>query len=128
MNSSSLRLHKVFVYGTLKKGCPNHHLLNGSPLVATGATAKGYRMFANQFFPMIVRDRNGYKIHGEVYAVPTEVLSRLDALEGHPHHYNRDAVTIIAKDGTKIMAWVYVYCLEILDQKEVTTGNWGNIK
>ena len=55
MSSSKLNLHKIFVYGTLKKGQPNHGLLqnaeNGtSKFLGTGRTLKMWPLIVTTKF------------------------------------------------------------------------------
>lgn len=78
--------HLVFVYGTLKKGFPNHNNYMGSakrlgkyqtiekyPLVLCGA----------RYVPcMINSPGKGHHVEGELYEVDDECLNRIDALEG----------------------------------------------
>ena len=114
----------VFVYGTLKAGKPNHHLLAGARLWMIGKTAKRFRMYCNGYFPMITLDREGYPIRGEVYQVTPQILERLDRLEGVPHHYYRDSVTVVNANWNRCVAYVYVHAGLITDQTEVPSGNW----
>lgn len=78
--------HLVFVYGTLKKGFPNHNNYMGSakrlgkyqtiekyPLILCGA----------RYVPcMINSPGKGHHVEGELYEVDDECLNRIDALEG----------------------------------------------
>jgi gamma-glutamylaminecyclotransferase len=77
--------HHLFVYGTLKKGFPNHGNYLGSakqlgkyqtiekyPLVVCGA----------RYVPcMIYSPGDGHHVEGELYEVDDECLNRIDALE-----------------------------------------------
>lgn len=94
-----MQLHRVFVYGTLKSGQPNHvHMESlGCHLVAAGHT--------EQAFPLVITSRwnlpfllhvpgKGHQIYGEVYDVDDEGLEWLDQFEGHPLVYERDLVRV----------------------------------
>ena len=73
----------LFVYGTLKRGCSNHHFLTGQEFVGEAHTAAGFRLFKLGGHPGLVpqpEDRDG--VAGEVWAVDTEALVRIDGLEG----------------------------------------------
>jgi gamma-glutamylaminecyclotransferase len=91
-------LRKVFVYGTLKKGEPNHHWLS--------QTANGYSKFlcrasTMQKMPLVVATRYnipfllnkpgvGNYVTGEVYEVDDQMLAKLDELEDYPNFYDRE--------------------------------------
>ena len=96
---------KVFVYGTLKRGQPNHHWLsepeNGIQ------TFLGKARSANKF-PLVIASRynipylldlpgTGNNIAGEVYEVDEKMLGKLDELEDHPRYYERrlEQVTMV---------------------------------
>lgn len=115
---------KVFVYGTLKSGHGNNRLLGNSPKLGDVMTAKNFRMYTNGAFPMIVPDRSGYKITGELYEADDFTMEILDQLEGVPNMYYRDSCTIIDCDGNKIQAYVYVYARDARHHSEVTTGEF----
>ena len=78
----------VFVYGSLKKGFHNHHILvdGGAKFIAKDSI-KG-RMHNLGRFPCVVKGDD--VIHGEVYSVNRATMARLDMLEGHPHFYRRE--------------------------------------
>jgi gamma-glutamylaminecyclotransferase len=79
-------IHRLFVYGTLKKGFPNHdkymepakrlgkyQTLEKYPLVLCGARCVPC---------MIDSPGKGHHVEGELYEVDDECLNRIDALEG----------------------------------------------
>ena len=117
---------KVFVYGTLKSGHGNNRVLGVSKKIGDVTTAKNFRMYSNGYFPMIIRDKDGYKITGELYEADEFTIQRLDRLEGVPHLYHRDSCTVIDCDGKKIQAYVYIYSNveNVRMYSEVSTGNW----
>jgi gamma-glutamylaminecyclotransferase len=127
VNAETVFPSRVFVYGTLKSGQPNHHLLSGSKRLMTGWTAKRYRMFCNGWFPMIVPDQSGYFIFGEVYEVSPETLQRLDRLEGVPNHYYRDSCPVVDLGVNRMTAYVYVYSDARVTSEltEVPAGRWN---
>lgn len=81
----------LFVYGTLKRGCSNHHHLAGQAFVGTARTVAGYRLFNLGGYPgiaVVTGDRTG--VAGEVWSVDVDALARLDAFEGvHEGLYRR---------------------------------------
>ncbi len=102
-------MHKVFVYGTLKRGYGNHRLLEGSLFLGEALT-KGEFTLYDGGFPYL--KENGFsQIKGELYQVDDETFERLDHLEGYPSHYNRVETTVtLDKGGYEELhfPWVYV--------------------
>jgi len=79
--------HRVFVYGTLKKGFWNNPLLKGCEFFGSAVTVPTYSMISVghaviTLFPVIRASENGKPVAGEIYTVEDEVLERLDRLEG----------------------------------------------
>jgi len=102
--------HLVFVYGTLRRGCSNHSLLEGARCVGHGKTVERYAMYATSI-PFVAKDETVCQIVGEVYAVGKRTLKGLDQLEGSPESYVRERVKIILEDGRSVVAWSY-FCRE----------------
>src|SRR5262245_56620 len=83
----------VFVYGTLKKGFRNHHLLETSKLVVADVlTSRRYRML-DVGFPVMLPGTEGL-VQGEVYEVDAETLEQLDRLEGEGRMYHRTVIEV----------------------------------
>lgn len=98
---------QVFVYGTLKRGQPNHHWLS--------EPENGFKTFlgkarsANKF-PLVIASRynipylldlpgTGHNIAGEVYEVDEKMLGKLDELEDHPRYYERRLEQVTMEDN-----------------------------
>lgn len=78
--------HKVFVYGTLKRGLHNHVLLErgNARFVGRARTTRAEfaMLLADAGYPYVVKTTtNARSIHGEVYDVDDVTLERLDVLE-----------------------------------------------
>lgn len=90
----------VFVYGTLKVGRGNHHVMGRSEKIKDFVTAPVYKMIASGF-PIVLRGGNT-PITGEVYKVTNpETLDRIYMLEGFrgvqgdPHNwYDVDLIDV----------------------------------
>jgi len=109
---------KVFVYGTLKKGRGNHHLLSQSKFLGTAETLPQYTMVSLGAFPGVIE--NGItQIQGEIYEVNAEQLVRLDRLEGHPNFYRRDEI-----ETSEGKAWIYLLPPEYLQHTRIASGEW----
>jgi gamma-glutamylcyclotransferase (GGCT)/AIG2-like uncharacterized protein YtfP len=84
----------VFVYGSLKRGGPNHKVLANSQFVAEAHTRSSlYQMLSLGDYPGVVRGGSS-RISGEVYQVTDRILRRLDELEGNGHFYHRIPVLV----------------------------------
>lgn len=121
-------MNRIFVYGTLKSGMPNHSLITDdkkSKLVFDNAIIRG-RMFSLGQYPAICPDHWGYS-NGEVWEVSDETLAILDQLEGHPNFYTRHEVTLV--DSEKWKVWAYLMSKAQLPKYAVPmpVGNWPNI-
>lgn len=112
---------KVAVYGTLRTGFGNHHLMGDSRLLGT-TELHGFEMYSAGGFPVIYPSTNDDSIIVEVYEVSESVLhGPLDSLEGHPRWYRRQLV-----DTEFGKAWVYVMQTQAYkrDNRRVATGDW----
>jgi len=100
----------VFVYGTLKRGQPNHDWLtrptNGS------AVFRG-RASTSDAFPLVVASRynipflldapgRGHCVSGELYEVDDAMMVKLDELELHPDVYLRQMKQVIPEPSSEV--------------------------
>jgi len=100
----------VFVYGTLKRGCANHHFLTDQKFIGEARTVPGFRLYALEGFPGMVAqpdDREG--VTGEVWSVDADALVRLDGLEGLAEGmYRREPVRLLAPfDDRSVQGYLY---------------------
>ena len=93
---------RVFVYGTLRRGQPNHGWLEGAPCLGECRTAPRYPLVDLGPYPMLGRGGRT-AVLGEVYAINRRLLARLDVLEDYPRDYHR---ALIATPWGR--AWVYL--------------------
>lgn len=111
---------RVFVYGTLLAGEPNHRLLSAARLVADARTEPLYELVSLGPFPAMVPS-GATAIVGEVYEVDQRTLLSLDRLEGHPYFYLR--CTVRLEGGEEAQTYV-------MDQEQargrprITSGDW----
>nr|XP_023030271.1 putative gamma-glutamylcyclotransferase CG2811 isoform X1 [Leptinotarsa decemlineata]XP_023030272.1 putative gamma-glutamylcyclotransferase CG2811 isoform X1 [Leptinotarsa decemlineata] len=122
---STATVHKVFVYGTLKKGEPNHFWFSKS--------SEGFCKYlcdakTKEKFPLIIATEynipfllhspgNGYQVKGEVYEVDDKVMADLDDLEGYPGFYARDIYDVIPLDGPESTMKVWIYLIKNYKEK-----------
>ncbi|XP_018337897.1 PREDICTED: putative gamma-glutamylcyclotransferase CG2811 isoform X2 [Trachymyrmex septentrionalis] len=96
-------LHRVFVYGTLKRGEPNHGLMKDTAhgyakFLGLGKTTIQYPLvIATKYnIPFLLKKPNtGNYVFGEIYDVDSNMLKRLDELEEHPKLYERTEETVL---------------------------------
>jgi gamma-glutamylaminecyclotransferase len=95
----------LFVYGTLKRGGVNDHLLRDQDFIGEATTAPRYRVFDLGPYPGLVRDdASGLAVQGELFAVSDCCLAELDDFEGVPELFTRDRIEV---DGFEE---VWAYC------------------
>jgi len=111
----------VLVYGTLKRGQPNHHQLGGSPCRGEARLA-GLALFDLGPFPMAVASAEAdASLLGELYALSAEQLAALDRFEGAPRLYERQRHTLA--DGRAV--WVYVgRARQVRHVARIASGVW----
>lgn len=100
--------HPLFVYGTLRRGFRNHHLLSKSPCLGPAKTKGRFAMYCSGV-PYVVLSQHVSQIVGEVYEVDELLLVDLDAHEGHPRWYRRVLVDVVLDAGTHLQAWLYSF-------------------
>ncbi|XP_052901471.1 putative gamma-glutamylcyclotransferase CG2811 [Anopheles moucheti] len=113
----STALRRVFVYGTLKKGEPNHHWLTD---VGNGRVRFIAKARTTVQYPLIVASRHnvpflldvpgtGHFVVGEIYEIDDRMLSHLDVLEDYPKLYDRRPEVIRNEEtNTDESCWTYL--------------------
>lgn len=97
-NESKQQTHLIFSYGTLKRGFPNHYLMqqlmdqNAAVFLGPYCTHESYPLVCGPYnIPYLINlPGSGNRVKGELYSVSTQGLARLDELEGTRFgHYER---------------------------------------
>ncbi len=70
----------LFVYGSLKRGQPNHRKLKGARFIGAGRTAQAFALRMIAGYPALVPGERA--ILGELYELPMQTLNELDEFEG----------------------------------------------
>ena len=81
-NPGDRTLTLIFVYGSLKRGYALHHLLASQQFHGSALTQPLYRLFVLGAYPGLIDSPDGIGIHGEVYQVTCDCLTKLDEAEG----------------------------------------------
>ena len=115
----------VAVYGTLRLGQGNHHVLSDNNAIYLGAfqSPPEYTMYTMGGFPALV-ERGTTSIYMEVFKVDDKGLKQVDSLEGYredseTRHYNR--ITISTPWGP---AYLYVYDSAPINRSVISSGDW----
>jgi len=108
-------MHRVFIYGTLKRGFPNHAAgLKGQRFVGRFRTREHFPLVVAGpwFHPVLIYEPGlGHRVHGEVFEVGDRALARLDFFESThlPSGYDRVAIAAESvENGAVLEAWAYV--------------------
>ena len=100
----------LFVYGSLKKGFDNHHLLSKyAKRLGKAHTVKKFAMYEDSFgnYPYLI-DSPHAKIQGELYKITrAELMKKIDEFEGAPDYYVRKRIEVKSHHGVQ-RAFVYI--------------------
>ncbi|MFL1483420.1 gamma-glutamylcyclotransferase [Marinobacter sp. LN3S78] len=114
---------RAAVYGTLKRGEPNHHWLARSDFLGT-CSLSSIVLYDLGLFPGAKLERSG-GVLVEVYMVDAQIFTRLDELEGYdarsPNSGLYDRVPLDTPYGK---AWVYIYNHDVSGYPAIRSGGW----
>jgi gamma-glutamylcyclotransferase (GGCT)/AIG2-like uncharacterized protein YtfP len=99
---------KVFVYGTLQRGCHNHHLLERATFLGKAVTVRKFGM-TDVGFPFMLADQAVAPVMGELFDIGDNAacLARLDRLESEGRMYDR-VQGMVECHGQRHLASFYV--------------------
>lgn len=110
--------HRVFIYGTLRRNQCAAALMRGACYLGTCLSSAPFILYDLGDYPAAVAGGK-LRIVGEVYAVNTPLLARLDAFERVPELYQR------ARTDTGYgTAWLYLMPTPPRGAPVVTGGDW----
>lgn len=111
----------LFVYGTLKRGEKNHHVLADAIYLGDIQTSPDYLLVDLGPYPgMIEKPLAGIVVEGELFKIPSSLLNKLDKIEGSPYLFNLEPITLA--DGSK--AFAYIYKQSVIDARILSEGIW----
>jgi gamma-glutamylcyclotransferase (GGCT)/AIG2-like uncharacterized protein YtfP len=124
----------VFVYGTLRNGLSNYkRLLTSRTSVETPGILRGYSMYTNGGFPMIVEAAESDLVSGEVMWIRSgdysRVIADLDRLEGFRsvgdarNLYNRETVEVDTVAGV-FRCYAYIWNMDVTGLVPVPHGDY----
>ena len=122
---------RLAVYGTLRKSFGNNYLLKNSEFLGERALTLPFKMVDLGSFPGLTPDDKFNTIIVEVFNVSeTLLMSRIDALEGHPNFYTRISIDIDNKPTYIYVLtqdrWKHYHKVESGDWNKYTGGMYGN--
>ena len=115
------RRRVVFVYGTLKRGGPNHGRLAGQEYLGDARLAPGLALYSLGEYPGLVAEPGSPdRVTGELWAVDDAALAGLDELEGLAEGlYARVAAPLgeypasLSTDARLVGAELYLYLRDV---------------
>lgn len=101
--------HRIFVYGTLKRGQYFYpkYLEGKSEFIGKGFASPDYSMYVDGL-PHLVKEPTDLPVKGELFMIDQTTLDGLDALEAHPVVYKREIIECYDESGAKVLAWAYL--------------------
>lgn len=117
----------VAVYGTLRAGLGNHHVLSRhDPVLLDTVTLPGFMMHDIGHFPGIVRHPSHLMgVVVELYGVTADALPGLDQLEGYKPDHLRLSLYIRETVETDYgPAYIYIWNLTTNNRPVIASGDW----
>ena len=114
---------ELFVNGTLMRGLALHENLEGAEFLGAVATAPRYRLYSiDDIHPgMFEVDTGGVSVAGELYRVPADVWTRVEA--GEPPNLYRGPVRL--EDGRQVDGILYPRDLAEGRHRDISDfGDW----
>ena len=103
-------MDRLFVYGTLRPGHSNAHIMDNIggewlPGYVKGLFyERGWGAAAD--FPGIVLDNNGPRVNGYLF-LSANLSAHWPMLDAFEEGYDRVAVDVTMEDGQRVTAWIY---------------------
>ena len=110
--------HRVFVYGTLRRGGAQGSRMQGGQWLGAGRV-RG-ELFRAAWYPGVVLREDGGFVQGEVFAVDDDLLDKLDEYEGG--EYRRVRVTVEGDAAGE--AWMWEWAGEVPGGGGIVSGDW----
>jgi len=115
--------HTVAVYGTLKRGYSNHHLLDKACYIGSDTLTSLTLYDLGPYPGALPKPSDGVEV--EVYAVNSLLLATLDELEGYDPEATKTSLYLRKRMQTcHGQAWVYLYNRPVSNRQRIDSGHW----
>lgn len=115
--------HIVAVYGTLKRGYSNHHLLDKACYIGPDTLTRLTLYDLGPYPGALAKPSDGVEV--EVYEVNDPLLVMLDELEGYEPQAEKTSLYLRKKiQTTHGLAWVYLYNKPVQSGQRIDSGTW----
>ena len=112
---------RLFIYGTLKGGAVNHHLLADEIFLGQAATVPRFRLLHLGWYPGLAEtEGEGVSVQGELWEVSDACLRRLDAYEGS--RFQRPVIELLPGTGEVVGKTAEAYLLRRPDWSRPDAG------
>ncbi|MDX1635070.1 MAG: gamma-glutamylcyclotransferase family protein [Marinobacter sp.] len=116
--------YRVAVYGTLKRGGSNHHLIRGARYLGRDVL-RDIRLYDFGPYPGAVPGRS-FGIEVEVFELDGDQLALVDRLEDVDHNRPEQGLYDRRRYPTRFgEAWVYLYQGRTLGGQLIQRGRWS---
>jgi gamma-glutamylcyclotransferase (GGCT)/AIG2-like uncharacterized protein YtfP len=116
----------LFVYGTLRRGCPNQfaRLLNAHARFVGIGRMRG-RLYQVAAYPGAIQSEAADEwVRGEIFELQDpDILATLDGFEGG--EFNRAVVHAELDGGQAVESWCYLFNREPRGHR-IESGDWGS--
>lgn len=116
----------LFIYGSLKKGFDNHHIIEKATYISKAKTVNKFAMYKNKKgdYPYLVKDQHLDNINGELYRINRkDLLIKIDKFEDSPNYYQREKIKIKTRSGIKV-AYTYFYNSDKKIENKKSMNEW----
>lgn len=90
---------RLFVYGTMMRGCCRHAALAGQRFLGEAISASRYRLYDLGPYPALVECEDGRAVIGELWEVNTDRIPLLDRIEDAPELYRLTTIELANPPG-----------------------------
>jgi gamma-glutamylaminecyclotransferase len=117
----------LFTYGTLMRGFCNHRLLAGSKFLGHAKTEDSFILY-DLGFPGMADEESQTQVAGELFRIDDDTLARCDRLEGVPHLYRREQITVLCGCESATCYAYFIQPPHYNNAKIIHYGNWAAIQ
>lgn len=119
----------VFVYGTLMKGNSNYKRFLSNAKFIGEFIAEDFALYDLGSYPGIIHSKID-KVKGELYSIDSNILRKLDRLEGEGSLYIRKLISVVNDNNETQEAYIYVYNQDVSTKVKVSYENqpWELVK